>query len=110
MAEEQKIVNLEVQVEKKEGKNGPYTVTFVKANGKDWQISKRDLEKVQVGLNYDFILNVSDYNGKPYNWANLVEKKSIATEITGEDVKNYFAKLDKDKQQNMIKWMIENIK
>lgn len=111
MAEDSKVYTLEVQTEKREGKNSSYDVTFVKSNDEIWVISKRDLDKVEAGKSYEFTLSKSDYKGKTYNWANLVEKKEDQpAKITSDDVKGYFKDLEKSKQINMLKWMLDNLK
>ena len=106
---EKEVISAIVKSEKKTGKNGQYEVKYILKDDRQYSVSKGDFSKVEAGKEYTFELATSEYNNKTYYWANLKQQTS-KPDISGEDVKSYFNNIDKDKQHNMIKWMIDNLK
>jgi len=106
---EKEVISAIVKSEKKTGRNGQYDIKYILKDDKQYSISKNDFNKVEAGKEYTFELATSEYNNKTYYWANL-KVSTTKSDITGEDVKSYFVNLDKDKQHNMLKWMIDNLK
>lgn len=105
---EKEIVKATVKSETRTGQKGQYEIKYIDVNDKQYTISKKDFTNVTTGKEYSFSLATSEYNGKSYFWANLEKSSESISQLDGNKVKAYFLSLDKEKQKNMMKWMLDN--
>ena len=109
-------LSAKVEEVSKKGREGSYKVKVVKANGKEWSVSKDDKDKVQVGREYNFKLSKSEYNDKLYYWANLI--KSENTDIQdledGDEFKqkvfSWLKNLSYEEKKKVIIYLIDKMK
>lgn len=107
-------IKAKVEEVSKKGREGSYKVKVVKANGKEWTVSKDDKDSVKVGQEYNFKLSKSEYNDKLYYWANLLKSEEAPEDGESQDefkskVFKWLAALDTDQKKKVIVYLLERI-